>query len=151
MGAKISIHSPRKGRDEDRRQQRIRNVIFQSTLPAKGETIQSTPSFTYGRNFNPLSPQRERPLLIVSPHFTGLFQSTLPAKGETNRFKRQQSRPKFQSTLPAKGETIIYVIQYLFKHNFNPLSPQRERRHRIAPSDSRYYFNPLSPQRERPQ
>ena len=126
-----------------------RGTSFQSTLPAKGETghaigrvysvLISIHSPRKGRDlgfsgrqskilmyFNPLSPQRERRILIMSISVCIRFQSTLPAKGETKYrndhkadFEISIHSPRkgrdymcilvryvaFQSTLPAKGET----------------------------------------------
>ena len=104
--AAISIHSPRMGRDILRIAYYVNTFLFQSTLPAWGET---TINGELANDF--------------------LFQSTLPAWGETRRTasvrhppqdfnplsphgERRRSRGeivhgiKFQSTLPAWGETI---------------------------------------------
>ena len=56
----ISIHSPRMGRDPARRR-----------------------AFCFTRDFNPLSPHGERPVLVVLQKPLKIFQSTLPAWGET--------------------------------------------------------------------
>ena len=56
----ISIHSPRMGRDIMQQIQCMRRRKFQSTLPAWGETaIPWSP--LWQTNFNPLSPHGERP------------------------------------------------------------------------------------------
>ena len=57
---KISIHSPRMGRDLGREDHFLSRVIFQSTLPAWGETL----GWDDGHGYR-------------------IFQSTLPAWGET--------------------------------------------------------------------
>ena len=81
-------------------------MVFQSTLPAWGETTVAAKVATVNGNFNPLSPHGERrfPPLALGP--PGRFQSTLPAWGETRR-------PH------APGRPYPY---------FNPLSPHGERR-----------------------
>ena len=79
---KISIHSPRMGRDGCPCRSRRRRKTFQSTLPAWGETFNSNKaSWEYG------------------------FQSTLPAWGETGARWKRRKAAIFQSTLPAWGET----------------------------------------------
>ena len=82
----ISIHSPRMGRDARQRAARPEKMVFQSTLPAWGETN------TYVQGLAQL--YRE-------------FQSTLPAWGETfvPLNKKCGIYCRFQSTLPAWGET----------------------------------------------
>ena len=57
---KISIHSPRMGRDIIAGHTRYKAAQFQSTLPAWGETPAPISTPTRGRNFNPLSPHGER-------------------------------------------------------------------------------------------
>ena len=59
------------------------NIIFQSTLPARGATLDRLPLFPCTLNFNPRSPHGER-----HPHCCAVsqmcpFQSTLPARGAT--------------------------------------------------------------------
>ena len=106
QGINISIHSPRMGRDSLARINLPSDFVFQSTLPAWGETkisraimyfitkFQSTlPAWgetlsvgrraTNCRYFNPLSPHGERLNGEVSDIVTVGFQSTLPAWGET--------------------------------------------------------------------
>ena len=103
------------------------HIRFQSTLPAKGETRR---------------PDRPRPSIKI-------FQSTLPAKGETIKWNLLIRSFQFQSTLPAKGETDKPCTFDIRGRNFNPLSPQRERRRKVKHKINKFYFNPLSPQRER--
>ena len=103
--------------------------LFQSTLPAWGETIIhhvprrclqiSIHSPRMGRDvldtmarvmevyFNPLSPHGERPVIIRASHGAHGFQSTLPAWGETFFAVFPARKTRFQSTLPAWGETAF--------------------------------------------
>ena len=105
--ARISIHSPRMGRD----------VFFRWLLRPDG-------------HFNPLSPHGERPFRLIFLGSPLTFQSTLPAWGETAetvvraacngisihspRMGRDTGHKPhfwpniFQSTLPAWGETRWY-------------------------------------------
>ena len=126
------------------------DIIFQSTLPAWGETIGgygelyvlaiSIHSPRMGRDrcpqagrcirgyFNPLSPHGERLFSMLYRQLSKLFQSTLPAWGETAAACRPRLSPV----------------------NFNPLSPHGERPQRLHPQLRRSDFNPLSPHGERP-
>ena len=124
----ISIHSPRMGRDEGLRIDADRLNVFQSTLPAWGETSERCTPCRCRPDFNPLSPHGERRGRDSRPLPYSQFQSTLPAWGETGqdpgaaghhpisihspRMGRDllimpSARPCwiFQSTLPAWGET----------------------------------------------
>ena len=104
----ISIHSPYTGRDAYRSGKGIEQLVFQSTLPIQGETLNRSRSAM--RN---------------------IFQSTLPIQGETRGSHRRYRdinisihspytgrdclspasfipfQSKFQSTLPIQGETMI--------------------------------------------
>ena len=80
--------------------------IFQSTLPAWGETGGRGLSEKSAKYFNPLSPHGER-----------------RDKNET-----YVDVYKFQSTLPAWGETGLPVDALGQPMDFNPLSPHGERR-----------------------
>ena len=125
-------------------------MIFQSTLPAWGETGCRLPG---DRGCCPIS--------IHSPRM---------GRDEKKKMKKQQ-KTIFQSTLPAWGETEVANINKFFA-DFNPLSPhgerlgqRRQRRQRAGISihsprmgrDARAtgkcstatYFNPLSPHGER--
>ena len=82
----------------------VRINEFQSTLPAKGETVRQA-VLEKLENFTPLSPQRERLSLCRPELRRSRFQSTLPAKGETEMNAGDEAQMLFQSTLPAKGET----------------------------------------------
>ena len=83
QGINISIHSPRMGRDSLARINLPSDFVFQSTLPAWGETLSVGRRATNCRYFNPLSPHGERLNGEVSDIVTVGFQSTLPAWGET--------------------------------------------------------------------
>ncbi len=111
-------------------------ILFQSTLPARGETINpscitvifgiSIHSPRKGRDFfvkfqtgnpnyfNPLSPQGERPSSYISKIISDVFQSTLPARGETGIMQNFLKYCLFQSTLPARGETSnLFPVRYI--------------------------------------
>ena len=118
----ISIHSPRKGRDDWTRAESPTRT-FQSTRPARGETMM--------------------PWSMLSPR---AFQSTRPARGETVPALCAPRGMLFQSTRPARGETLTNQSQTELLPHFNPLAPQGARPPLFgAPSPPRY-FNPLAPQ-----
>ena len=122
---RISIHSPRMGRDERRGCSSRPDALFQSTLPAWGETLDE---------------------LIFAR--LEAFQSTLPAWGETCSWPPAGCGEVFQSTLPAWGETRR-IDRDGGPQNFNPLSPHGERRGIQCSTTFDGYFNPLSPHGER--
>ena len=168
---KISIHSPRMGRDDHaygfeigylhfnplsphgerqmEKGKKERLNIFQSTLPAWGETSLRLPKAA-----------------------STSFQSTLPAWGETPAEDPAECPAPFQSTLPAWGETSIHDPRRSRPKHFNPLSPHgerhgahglgtgtqisihsprmgRDRRRPVRRLGLTWHFNPLSPHGER--
>ena len=84
-------------------------IQFQSTLPAKGATQGSHRAGSCHPGFNPRSPRRERHESIGLVLQGVQFQSTLPAKGATARRSGCILRNVFQSTLPAKGATFSWI------------------------------------------
>ena len=80
--AKISIHSPRMGRDPP---------LGRRVLPVLRISIHS--------------PRMGRDALGIGVGAVRLFQSTLPAWGETDELGISPRTVQFQSTLPAWGET----------------------------------------------
>ena len=101
---------------------------FQSTLPARGATVQCTKPFArvrisihaprtgsdpiqgFRRNqqldFNPRSPHGERLRRRTPQRRPPRFQSTLPARGATEEYLLSDEQQIFQSTLPARGATV---------------------------------------------
>ena len=80
--AQISIHSPRMGRDTACSEYR-RKAAISIHSPRMGRDTQSVYQRLQNWYFNPLSPHGERPSLILRLRVYGSFQSTLPAWGET--------------------------------------------------------------------
>ena len=100
---------------------------FQSTLPAWGETSYDR-QYIPSPYFNPLSPHGERPSDTLLDDESLQFQSTLPAWGETDGGDAHGG---------GGGD-------------FNPLSPHGERRAEPErPAEEPEDFNPLSPHGER--
>ena len=169
---RISIHSPRMGRDP--------------ALPSS--------EITGGENFNPLSPHGERlpeiaeylgispisihsprmgrdvltrwvldttPISIHSPRMgrdaaalirpckSFRFQSTLPAWGETRRLPPSTSGCEISIHSPRMGRDIGPPAFGAGILDFNPLSPHGERLAAHHGRNVRQNFNPLSPHGER--
>ena len=124
----ISIHAPRTGSDHTTLSGSSCQSLFQSTLPARGATVDDYHGWMRYLHFNPRSPHGER----LDAQYWGVpqrrFQSTLPARGATRRQpqtdgvllisihaprtgsdfsggSRFATAFRFQSTLPARGAT----------------------------------------------
>ncbi len=108
-------------------------IQFQSTLPAKGETEEIRKSGSRIRDFNPLSPRRERQLIylvseslcnisihspregrdlhIIFGKLAILYFNPLSPRRERLLVSGGRSPAiQFQSTLPAKGETPVFRL-----------------------------------------
>ena len=129
----ISIHAPRTGSDALILLGLLVEVLFQSTLPARGATnsygiinnckrisihAPRTGSDTARpkkwraeRYFNPRSPHGERRRTATHKRRRERFQSTLPARGATPRGGDERGGGMaFQSTLPARGATAFSIV-----------------------------------------
>ncbi len=125
----ISIHAPRTGSDTlgaagtrnapdfnprsphgERRKpvdQEFLNLLFQSTLPARGATDGRRRTSAAAKDFNPRSPHGERPVRVGGNSQTCYFNPRSP-HGERPLGGVQYSRENvFQSTLPARGATAL--------------------------------------------
>ena len=101
---RISIHSPRMGRDPARDRCQAGDAISIHS-PRMGRDERYIAARVLASNFNPLSPHGERLMLSRCLRRKGLFQSTLPAWGETATLGSCSGRGR----------------------DFNPLSPHGER------------------------
>ena len=100
---KISIHAPREGERLAAFLETIREIIFQSTLPARGSD-----SVT------------QRSLFIVP-----IFQSTLPARGsDTLMGELDTMYASISIHAPREGERPRAMLLNLLMWNFNPRSPR---------------------------
>ena len=80
--SKISIHSPRAGRDcRYPNAPLITQISIHSPRIGRDQLVRHEGKGD--RHFNPLSPHGERPVALAGQHLHILFQSTLPAWGET--------------------------------------------------------------------
>ena len=104
---RISIHSPRMGRDSSISfacSSRSNDISIHS--PRMGRDVQGKRANETYIDFNPLSPHGERRLHHGRFIEANQFQSTLPAWGETRSSWARRRTSGFQSTLPAWGETF---------------------------------------------
>ena len=123
----ISIHSPRMGRDPAASAAVHQRLLFQSTLPAWGETQGFAGRADARLDFNPLSPHGERPAASAAVHQRERFQSTLPAWGETERLARDHAAALISIHSPRMGRDLVPAGKGGKRQYFNPLSPHGER------------------------
>ena len=112
VGTEIILHSlfqstlPARGATLQNRD-RSYQPRFQSTLPARGATI---PILVYNidsKNFNPRSPRGERPSSCACPFSSSArFQSTLPARGATGVLLRPQNALMISIHAPREGSDL---------------------------------------------
>ena len=84
---------------------RIAQILFQSTLPARGATQKSTKPAAEITTFQSTLPARGATTLRMLGYAATTFQSTLPARGATGWTDCAKGNGSFQSTLPARGAT----------------------------------------------
>ena len=146
----ISIHSPRKGRDIGILRAEDTLKRFQSTLPAKGETV-SEKQFTGARPISIHSPRKGRdpdpcPYSLAAPNFNPLS----PQRERRSRSHHGCLRRCISIHSPRKGRDVEEVYQSHKSLNISIHSPRKGRDHSCADAGTDYAdFNPLSPQRER--
>ena len=122
--------NPRSPHGERRKpvEQEFLNLLFQSTLPARGATGCGGKSRGDHRDFNPRSPHGERRRTASQSRQPPAISIHAPRTGSDSRAaSRRQSRQQFQSTLPARGATPQNQAAGLRLGNFNPRSPHGER------------------------
>ena len=149
---KISIHSPRMGRDAVVRGQHSTCTLFQSTLPAWGETPRpcqrcvlgaiSIHSPRMGRDFhggfdrvrrighfNPLSPHGERPPPTTNHQPPTIREISIhsPRMGRDCFIYQPTNQPNISIHSPRMGRDFVHVVQASLFLYFNPLSPHGER------------------------
>ena len=171
---RISIHSPRTGRDigsigsgsGTRRFQSTRPArgetchgdavpldffVFQSTRPARGETSQQNQPVQQMQHFNPLAPHGARRRNTSSEIRNSNFNPLAP-HGARRIIKHYIiTRKVFQSTRPARGETPQKTMDTSTLQNFNPLAPHGARQIVYFLLNLRNRnFNPLAPHGARP-
>ena len=150
----ISIHAPREGSDTETRLCNFSRKIFQSTLPARGATLEYLIKRDTQKNFNPRSPRGERPFDFVltligrtiSIHAPregsdtrcalwavsrGEFQSTLPARGATDTCEMSNEAYRISIHAPREGSDCGCPLLLTNSRDFNPRSPRGERLKKI--------------------
>ena len=190
----ISIHAPRTGSDttprmrstttrhfnprsphgERRAASSVREVrpLFQSTLPARGATLQA--NLASGHRYISIHAPRTGSDVVevynvvahnqISihaprtgsdgsyfqiPHTMGISIHAPRTGSDIRMCCCRLSRKRFQSTLPARGATIRNRAVNRMVADFNPRSPHGERLHRSDVRHGRAHFNPRSPHGER--
>ena len=151
VGHAISIHAPRMGSDYTSDQIVHCKFLFQSTLPGWGATERARPTCRVslisihaprmgsdvarhvhrgtGRNFNPRSPDGERPALRANSRKPcSNFNPRSPDGERLSKSTRRKAMTKFQSTLPGWGATTFDCRFSSWHQYFNPRSPDGERR-----------------------
>ena len=125
-------------------------TIFQSTLPGWGATAISAAPRGSGGNFNPRSPDGERPgglmaddpLLNISIHAPRMGSDTGICLIEITSIMISIHAPRMGSDIP----TLLRWLRY---GDFNPRSPDGERPFLRVNDNASGYFNPRSPDGER--
>ncbi len=111
----ISIHSTREGGDANGPAYDDYMNQFQSTPPAKAETMQKLWCRKRNRNFNPLHPRRRRRCKSYGAgSATEISIHSTREGGDDAKAMVQEAQPKFQSTPPAKAETIAEPSEKLY-------------------------------------
>ena len=106
--ARISIHSPRMGRDVPEQGPRLRARISIHS-PRMGRDQAASRDRAYGADFNPLSPHGERHENSGGVCRLTLFQSTLPAWGETVTITALRANIYISIHSPRMGRDVALV------------------------------------------
>ena len=127
-GSAISIHAPHTGRDLFRLSRLLWCLIFQSTRPIRGATLDHPDKYQY--SFISIhAPHTGRDLIFWVPSSTSSFQSTRPIRGATLPLPILSILiMPFQSTRPIRGATLNVCILLLAFKYFNPRAPYGARR-----------------------
>ena len=144
----ISIHAPRTGSD------RISSLLggdisrFQSTLPARGATLNAGRLPAIWRYFNPRSPHGER-LEFLSVPAVVRISIHAPRTGSDFSSPNTGERPFISIHAPRTGSDNPLLPPMHLEIDFNPRSPHGERLNCSISVLSVKYFNPRSPHGER--
>ena len=103
---RISIHAPRMGSDDCPLDAILISMRFQSTLPGWGATLRRCNPLCRARDFNPRSPDGERPSRLGEHHRHAFISIHAPRMGSDDMLQAAgQWMQEFQSTLPGWGAT----------------------------------------------
>ena len=109
--------------------QQQEELIFQSTLPARGATAPVQTTLAEASDFNPRSPRGERlcSRVMLSPPF--LISIHAPREGsDPNEYRRREVMQFISIHAPREGSDGIMGSDAGTSLNFNPRSPRGERR-----------------------
>ena len=124
---RISIHAPRRGSDFACGGLARREGNFNPRSPQGERPSADDEVFGY-QDFNPRSPQGERPCFWCHSCQLRHFNPRSPQGERHPIISPCNFLHPFQSTLPAGGATLRYLSVLSRLSNFNPRSPQGERR-----------------------
>ena len=126
---------------------KVRRVLFQSTRPARGATLQCSVDLAAlgisihapreGRDPNPLRPQPKRKN----------FNPRAPRGARLYRLRILEGDLIFQSTRPARGATVFIFLFILFLYYFNPRAPRGARQKQRQPDQHGNEFQSTRPAR----
>ena len=106
---------------------------FQSTLPARGATITSSPTLRRFLHFNPRSPHGERHAKAAGDAIRAVtFQSTLPARGATEVRLQLAHLIRISIHAPRTGSDRWQGLHRRGHNHFNPRSPHGERLRKVT-------------------
>ena len=144
----ISIHSPRMGRDKGLvRPARAQGISIHSPRMGRDAVLAVVVPFLIAISIH--SPRMGRDMVSTTTVFTWAFQSTLPAWGETRLDRPAGGGGNISIHSPRMGRDGLCRLYGAFDRHFNPLSPHGERPGIMNVDGQRCDFNPLSPHGER--
>ena len=137
-GEQISIHAPRMGSDSTSLVTCVFCWIFQSTLPGWGATTYGIPGVSIPKNFNPRSPDGERPDTTFTKQ--GGYSDFNPRSPDGERLDIAlllYCHLMISIHAPRMGSDLPFRAGCTMGLNFNPRSPDGERLHLSAPHGGR--------------
>ena len=169
----ISIHAPRMGSDRCGRLRTLREPRISIHAPRMGSDHLTGVSGRTTADFNPRSPDGERPergvtgvahgdISIHAPRMgsDGIVAEVgdgetisihAPRMGSDRSRRTRRSRTRYFNPRSPDGERPPRPTGRCRCHHFNPRSPDGERRNRPRSGHRTGYFNPRSPDGERPR
>ena len=150
QGRCISIHAPRMGSDSKTMAVGGRRRVFQSTLPEWGATPPPSANSCRSSDFNPRSPNGERLFFQALICFTVTISIHAPRMGSDWYTSFFNALLHISIHAPRMGSDEDKPKLIEFYSNFNPRSPNGERRRFEATAQHTRHFNPRSPNGERP-
>ena len=150
----ISIHAPRTGSDAKGRTlegcakyfnprsphgerlsrdgHKMSELIFQSTLPARGATFPGWFSPIRMGHFNPRSPHGERHETLLQRGWFTEISIHAPRTGSDSKARERIIDGEISIHAPRTGSDLMLSGYFYSHYNFNPRSPHGERRRRAT-------------------